>query len=196
MALFLKCAPGDLGAAGRFVQRASSRRRRPRDRVPVAGGSGRSRLRPKPGRRWSLSRRLKSGSAASIRAVQPDQVGGLVKVDRSRGGLATPGEMELDAAVWLNTIILPIRFRVNRAPKKVRYEPKAPARGRAVHGHMVRVLLARRPWRACVLSRPRLRPDSGWRLSERFLPHRLASMPTLAAVVAFDLRSRSTRMTG
>ena len=37
--------------------------------------------------------------------------------------------MELDAADWLNIMILHIGLRVNRASKKVRYEPEAPSSG-------------------------------------------------------------------
>jgi hypothetical protein len=40
-----------------------------------------------------------------------------------------PGDMELDAADWLNIMILHIGFRVNRASKKVRYQAEAPASG-------------------------------------------------------------------
>jgi hypothetical protein len=37
--------------------------------------------------------------------------------------------MKLDAADWLNIMILHIGFSVNRPSKKVRYEPEAQASG-------------------------------------------------------------------
>jgi hypothetical protein len=37
-----------------------------------------------------------------------------------RGGPAFPGDVKLDAADWLNTMIVQIRLSVNRASKKVR----------------------------------------------------------------------------
>jgi hypothetical protein len=53
----------------------------------------------------------------------------LVKVVWPRGVLAIPGDIELDAADWLNIMILRIGLSVNRPSKKVCFEPAAPAYG-------------------------------------------------------------------
>jgi hypothetical protein len=119
MALFLECAPGDFAVADRFFGGPARGGGRPRDRAPVAEGSERSRLRTTSGRRWSLCRRSIRGSAASKRAVQPYRVGDLMKVVRPRGELAIPGDIELDAADWLNIMILLIGLNVNRPSEKV-----------------------------------------------------------------------------
>jgi hypothetical protein len=82
MVLFLECAPGDFGVADWFSSGPARGGGRPRNRAPLAAGSGRSHFRLRSGRKWSLSRRSPKGSAASIRALQPHRVGHLMRVVR------------------------------------------------------------------------------------------------------------------
>ena len=132
MALFLKCGRAISMWPTVYSSRPARGGGRPRDRVPFAGVSWRSRPRPKSGGRWPLSRRLKRDSAAaSIRAVWPHRVRGLVP-SGPRGGLAIPGDMELDAADRLNIMILHIGFRVNLASKKVSFRDDGAPLGKDV----------------------------------------------------------------
>jgi hypothetical protein len=56
-----------------------------------------------------------------------------VKVVWTRGVLAIPGDIELDAADWLNIMILRIGLSVNLPRTKVCYVPAEPANGMDWH---------------------------------------------------------------